>query len=95
MAVAHPRAVERLVARVSTEQKELMQRAAALEGQTLTHFVMTSAQRAAEQTIREHEVLVLTPRESRQFVEALLNPPAPNVALRAAARHYQTVTAEQ
>jgi uncharacterized protein (DUF1778 family) len=95
MAMGYQRAVERLEARVSPEQKELMQRAAALEGQTLTHFVVSSAQRAAEQTIREHEVLMLTPQESRQFVEALLNAPTPNAALRAAARHYQQVMAEE
>ena len=95
MAMAHQRAVERLEARVSPAQKDLMQRAAALEGETLTHFVVKSAQRAAEQIIREHEVLVLTPQESRQFVEALLNAPPPNAALRAAAAHYQRVMAER
>lgn len=94
MAVENQRAVERLEARVSPEQKALMQRAAALEGETLTHFVVNSAQRAAEQIIREHEVWNLTPQESRQFVEALLNAPAPNAALRAAARHYRQVMAE-
>ncbi|MGI8913533.1 MAG: DUF1778 domain-containing protein [Chloroflexota bacterium] len=95
MALRSQRAVERLEARVCPEQKALLQRAAALAGETLTHFVVNSAQRAAEQTIREHEVLLLTPQESRQFVEALLNAPAPNAALRAATTHYLGVMAEQ
>lgn len=37
---------------------------------------------AAEQTIRSHEVITLSARDSLLFVEALLNPPAPNDALR-------------
>lgn len=49
--------------------------------------------RADQPTIRAHDVLVLTPQESRQFVAALLNAPAPNAALRAAAAHYRRVMA--
>jgi uncharacterized protein (DUF1778 family) len=48
---------------------------------------------AAEQAIRDHSLLVLTARQSRDFVEILLNPPGPNAALRAAAEHYKKVTA--
>ncbi len=85
--------VERLEARVSPEQKALMQQAAALEGETLTQFVVSSAQRAAERSIQEHTTLRLTALESRRFVETLLSPPAPNAALRAAAAHYEQVMA--
>src|SRR5438270_13677753 len=81
MSAAIPRQ-ERLEARVTAEQKELLQRAAALEGRTLTDFVVRSIQRAAEQTIRRHQELVLKASESQAFVDALLNPPAPNHALR-------------
>lgn len=93
MAVASPRKQERLEARVTHEQKEVLQQAAALEGISLTDFIIRSAQRAAEQAIRDHSLLVLSARESRDFVQALLNPPAPNAALRAAAEHYKQVTA--
>jgi uncharacterized protein (DUF1778 family) len=79
----------RLEARVTPEQKELLQQAAALEGTSLTDFVVRSAQRAAEQTIRDHAVIALTTRESQAFVEALLEPPPPNAALRAAVEHYR------
>ncbi len=84
---------ERLEARVTLAQKQLLQHAAALEGTTLTDFVIRSAERAAEQLIRDHAVLVLTARESQTFVETLLNPPAPNAALRAAAAHYAQLMA--
>ena len=80
---------ERLEARITPEQKELLQQAAALEGTSLTEFVVRSAQRAAEQAIRDHAVIALTARESQMFVEALLEPAAPNAALRAAAEQYR------
>jgi uncharacterized protein (DUF1778 family) len=47
-----PQRGERLEARVSAEQKALMERAAALEGRSLTDFVVGSAQAAAAATIR-------------------------------------------
>ncbi len=80
---------ERLEARVSHEQKALIQRAADLLGRSLSDFIVGSAQRAAEEVLREHEVMTLTARDSRAFVEALLNPPAPNEQLRAAAARYK------
>lgn len=91
MATAVPRRHERLEARITPEQKELLQRAAALAGTSLTDFVLTSARRAAERTIREHEVLTLTAREGRAFVEDLLGGAAPAAALLAAAEHYDRV----
>jgi uncharacterized protein (DUF1778 family) len=85
---------ERLEARVSAEQKALLQRAADLQGRTLSDFIIGSAQRAAEEIIREHTVITLTAQDSRAFVEALLNPPAPNERLRAAAARYKQELAE-
>ena len=66
MSVRAPRQ-ERLEARVTAEQKALLQRAAALEGRTLTDFVVRSVQQAAEQTVRRHEELVLNAREKPGF----------------------------
>jgi uncharacterized protein (DUF1778 family) len=80
---------ERLEARLSAEEKELLQRAAALEGTTLTEFVVRSARRAAEQLMQEQEMLTLTARENQALVTALLSPPAPNAALRAAMARYR------
>jgi uncharacterized protein (DUF1778 family) len=80
---------ERFEARLPAEQKAFLERAAALNGQTLTEFIISSAQRAAEQTVREREVLVLSARDSQALVDALLNPPEPNAALRRAAERYR------
>ncbi len=84
---------ERLEARLTPRQKVLLQRAADLAGTSLTEFVVQSAQRAAERAIQSHELLALTARESAAFVGSLLEPPDPNVALRAAAQRHQKLTA--
>lgn len=75
---------DRLEARVSPEQKALMQRAADLQGRTLSDFLVTSAQSAAEQAILTHDVMKLTGQASHVFAETVLDPPAPNERLRAA-----------
>jgi uncharacterized protein (DUF1778 family) len=79
----------RFDARLNEEQKVLIQRAADLEGRTMTDFVLHSAQAAAERTIQERAMLILSARETEAFVDAILNPPAPGPVLRAAARHYK------
>jgi uncharacterized protein (DUF1778 family) len=83
---------ERLEARVSPEAKALCQKAANIQGRTLTDFVVHSAVEAATRTVRENEFLELSRRDRIAFVEALLNPPAPNARLqRAMQRHDQLV----
>ena len=78
----------RIEARISRKQKRLFERAAALEGVTLTDFVISSMQRAATQTLQEHSIIQLSETSQRAFVSALLNPPEPNEALRKAAKAY-------
>ena len=78
----------RFDARLNRHQKTLLQKAADLEGRTMTDFVLRSAEAAAERTIRERTMLILTAKESEMFVKAILEPAAPNRALRAAARNY-------
>jgi len=78
----------RLEARVPHETKILWERAAAVQGRKVTEFVVSSAVEAAQRVLRESELSSLTRRDRIAFVEALLNPPAPNERLRkAAARH--------
>ena len=80
---------ERLEARINKEQKELLQRAAALLGRSVTDFVVASACEAAVRTVHEYEMIHLGVRDREVFVEALLNPPEPNQRLRQAAERYQ------
>jgi uncharacterized protein (DUF1778 family) len=79
----------RFDARLNAEQKLLIQRAADLEGRTMTDFVLHSAQAAAEKTIQDRAILVLTARDAETFVNSILNPPEPGPVLRAAARQYK------
>ena len=78
----------RIEARVSPEQKELFERAAAIEGVTLTDFAISTMHRAATSIVQEHTTIELSVRNQRAFVEALRNPPEPNEALREAAKAY-------
>jgi uncharacterized protein (DUF1778 family) len=84
---------ERLEARLSREQKELLQYAADLEGRSLTDFVVSHAQTAAVQTITEHTVIKLSRADSIAFVESLLSPselPADAPLARAISRYKQS-----
>jgi uncharacterized protein (DUF1778 family) len=79
----------RLEARLSVEQKAVLQQAATLSGRTLSEFVIASAQEAATRVIQEHETIRLSRAEQIAFVTALLDPPAPNERLRQAAAAYR------
>lgn len=81
----------RLEARISPETKALLQKAAALEGRTLTDFVVASVQAEAYRVIEQHQTLKLSLEDSQAFVDALLNPPKPNEVLKAAALRYKQV----
>lgn len=81
----------RFDARLNEEQKLLLQRAADLEGISMTEFVLHSAEMAAERTIKERAILILTARATQVFVDSLLNPPDPGAALRTAACAYKDI----
>lgn len=78
----------RLDLRVAPDEKELIDRAAALTGSNTTDFIRSTTLAAAREAVRIHEVIKLTAEGSRVFVEALINPPQPNEHLRALAREF-------
>jgi uncharacterized protein (DUF1778 family) len=83
---------ERLETRLTAAQKTLVERAAALQGRTVTDFVLTSVQEAARRAIEEHRQLELSVRDSEAFVDALLRPRAVNARLRETVRRYRRAT---
>src|SRR5580698_4845931 len=85
----HAARAYRFDARLNEEQKILIQKAADLEGRTMTDFVLHSAEAAAERTIEERSMLILSARETEAFVDAIFHPTAPGAVLRAAARAYK------
>jgi uncharacterized protein (DUF1778 family) len=82
----------RLEARITHEQKELIERAAYLRGTSVTDFVVASTQVAAAEIIKDFDVLTLRGESRDVFMNALLNPPAPGAAARAAATRYKRRT---
>lgn len=79
----------RLDFRISAEHKALIERAADIEGQTVSSFAIASLIKAAEEAIQRATVRTLSARDARTFVD-LLNPSAePNAALKAAAKRYK------
>ena len=72
----------RLEFRVPGDLKKLIEDAASLQGVSVSDFLAASAHREAMKTIQEHEMIRLNREESARFVDTLLNPPAPNEALR-------------
>ena len=83
---------ERLEARLTAEEKELLMTAADLAGRGLSEFVVSAAKKAAQAEIRRRSILHLAAEDAAAFVDALINPPAPAEALRQAARRYRTTT---
>jgi uncharacterized protein (DUF1778 family) len=83
-----PTKTYRFDARLNEYQKLLIQRAADIEGRTMTDFVLHSAEAAAEKTIQKRDILVLSARDSKLFVDAILNPKGPGPVMRKAAKEY-------
>jgi uncharacterized protein (DUF1778 family) len=74
----------RLGIRVDRRTKEMVARAAALERRSLTDFCLTALTAAAQHTIAQHEILVLSERDRQIFFDILIRPPKPNARLRRA-----------
>lgn len=68
---------ERLVARVSAEDKALISQAAAISGQSVGSFMLGEARKAAVQTLETRQRIALNMEQSKRFVQALLAPPRP------------------
>lgn len=78
----------RLEARIDTELHVMLKRAAEIQGRTMTDFVISAVQDAAQRAIEQAELIRLSLADQQRFAEALLSPPEPTPALkRAMARH--------
>jgi uncharacterized protein (DUF1778 family) len=76
----------RLEARLPASIHATLKRAAKLQGRSLTDFVVGAAHDAAQRAIENHSIIRLSAEDQKRFVQALINPPAPNAALRRAKR---------
>jgi len=82
----------RLEARVTLEQKQVIQHAADIEGRSLTDFMLYNLQSVAQKIIQDQTVMELSPNDSKIFVESLLNPPKPSDNLKKAVRRYKRLS---
>ena len=94
MAAAAPTSA-RLEARISFNLHATLKRAAELQGRTMTDFVVSAVQEAAQRAIEQAEIIRLSLADQECFAQALLNPPEPAPALqRAFARRRKLLSAE-
>jgi uncharacterized protein (DUF1778 family) len=74
----------RLQARISTDLHSMLKRAAELQGRTMTDFVATAVQEAAQRAIEQTEVIRLSLADQEYFSQALLSPQKQAPALKRA-----------
>jgi uncharacterized protein (DUF1778 family) len=79
---------ERAAFRPTSDQKALFERAASLEGQSLSEFMRQAVEERAKSVIADHERIVLTEQAREIFFSALINPAKPNDKLAALADRY-------
>lgn len=77
---------DRLEMRLTAEQKELLERAAAISGQAVTGFALSHLLDTARDVIERHQRTALSLRDGRRFLELLEADATPAPALVAAAR---------
>ena len=88
-------ATSRLEARISTDLHLMLKRAAELQGRTMTDFVVSAMQDAAQRAIEQAEVIRLSLADQECFAQALLAPPKAAPALeRAFARRSKILRTE-
>jgi uncharacterized protein (DUF1778 family) len=80
---------QRTEARLLPEQKKRIERAARLKGLSLSDFIVQHADEAAIRTIQMYTSWTLEDKDRDIFVRALLNPPEPNVCMKAAVKRYK------
>ena len=74
----------RLEARISTDLHSMLKRAAEVQGRTMTDFVVSAVQEAAQRAIEQAEVIRLSLADQDCFARALLSPPKASPALKRA-----------
>jgi uncharacterized protein (DUF1778 family) len=81
----------RIEARIAPGVLALVKRAAAIQGRSVSDFIVAAAQAAAHRTIEEAQIIRLAAEDQRALAEATLNPPAPASALVRAAKAYRAL----
>jgi uncharacterized protein (DUF1778 family) len=77
--------------RVSKLSKNILQKAAEIEGDTLSHFVVSQALESAYKLLSKPETLLLSSEEQHQFYHLLEDPKELNPYLSKAIQRYKKI----
>jgi uncharacterized protein (DUF1778 family) len=77
---------KRITTRVPTSTRLIIERAAAIYGTTINQFIVQAAVERANEVLQSMEVVYLSTRDAKTFLNALATPPKPNKRLLGAAR---------
>lgn len=84
----------RIEARVSPDALAAIKHAAELQGRSVSEFVVSAAQEAADRAIAETTIIRLSMEGQRAFAEALIHPPKPTAGLRRAFEAHRRLIGE-
>jgi uncharacterized protein (DUF1778 family) len=89
MSTARKRKDNNINIRAAMNEKELIKKAADMSGLDTSSFMLFHAVEAAKKTISQNDTIALSRQDAEIFVNALLNPPAPNEALKRAFKRHK------
>ncbi len=92
---AEKKSPRQVIATLTKRQQELLERAAAIEGQSVSKFLVKAVESEAGRVVREHKILTLAGEDQDVFIRAVLDPPKPNETLKKAHRDYQSRVGRQ
>ena len=84
----------RISARTTPEVLNFLERAAEIEGHSLTDFIVAAASAAARHTIEQTEIIRLSGESARMFTQLLLDPPPVTPAMRRAFEHHKRLVGD-
>lgn len=68
--------------RIKPEERDLIDMAAKLQGKNRTDFILAAARNAAEETLLDQKIFMVTPEAYAKFIALLDAAPLPNERLR-------------
>lgn len=80
---------ERVDFRTTRDVKNLIERAATLQGMAVSEYIKSVIVPASQDVIEHHQTRLLADRDRDLFLLLLDSPPEPNTALRAAAEEFK------
>lgn len=87
----------RIELRLSQDMKDHFEEMAELGGfKTLTDFMVSAASKEAKRIEKAKNAILTTKKDWKVFIDAVfIDPPAPNAALKKAARRYKKLVSEK